>query len=81
LRSAADPQPALARRSLCVPQAPEVKAKLVAQAMYPAVPCGADFAVFLRVQYDDFGRIIQEANIKAERAGVISARRPINPPC
>ncbi len=27
-------------------QAPEVKAKLVAQGMYPAVTCGADFTVF-----------------------------------
>jgi tripartite-type tricarboxylate transporter receptor subunit TctC len=47
-------------------QAPDVKAKLVAEGMYPAVTCGTDFAVFLRVQYDDFGRVIHEANIKAE---------------
>jgi tripartite-type tricarboxylate transporter receptor subunit TctC len=47
-------------------QAPEVEAKLVAQGMDPAVTCGADFAVFLRVQYDDFGRVIHEMNIKAE---------------
>jgi tripartite-type tricarboxylate transporter receptor subunit TctC len=47
-------------------QAPEVKAKLVAQGMYPAVTCGADFAAFLRIQYDDFGRVIHEGNIKAE---------------
>jgi tripartite-type tricarboxylate transporter receptor subunit TctC len=47
-------------------QAPEVKAKLVAQGMYPAVTCGADFTAFLRIQYDDFGRAIREANIKVE---------------
>jgi tripartite-type tricarboxylate transporter receptor subunit TctC len=47
-------------------QAPEVEAKLGAQGMYPAVTCGADFTVFLRAQYDDFGRVIHEANIKAE---------------
>jgi tripartite-type tricarboxylate transporter receptor subunit TctC len=47
-------------------QAPEVRAKLVAQGLYPAVTCGADFATFLRVQYDDFGRIIHEADIKVE---------------
>ena len=47
-------------------QAPDVKAKLVAQGMYPAVTCGADFTAFLRIQYDDFGRVISEANIKAE---------------
>jgi tripartite-type tricarboxylate transporter receptor subunit TctC len=45
-------------------QAPEVKAKLLAQAKHPAVTCGADFTVFLRSQYDEFGRAIQEANIK-----------------
>jgi tripartite-type tricarboxylate transporter receptor subunit TctC len=47
-------------------QAPEVNAKLVAQGMYPAVACGADFALFFGVQYGDFGRVIREANIKAE---------------
>jgi tripartite-type tricarboxylate transporter receptor subunit TctC len=39
-------------------QAPEVRQKLVVQGLYPAVICGADFATFLRIQYDDFGRII-----------------------
>jgi hypothetical protein len=34
--------------------------------MYPAVTCGADFTAFLRIQYDDFGRVIHEANIKTE---------------
>ena len=47
-------------------QAPQVKAKLAAQGMYPAVTCGANFTAFLRMQYDDFGRVIQETNIKAE---------------
>jgi hypothetical protein len=47
-------------------QAPEVKAKLLAQGKYPAVTCGADFTVFLRIQYNDFGRAIHEANVKAE---------------
>jgi hypothetical protein len=28
--------------------------------------CGSDFAALLRKQYDDFGRIIREANIKGE---------------
>jgi hypothetical protein len=27
---------------------------------------GADFAAFLRKQYDDYGRVIREANIKVE---------------
>jgi tripartite-type tricarboxylate transporter receptor subunit TctC len=47
-------------------QVPEIKAKLVAQGLYPAGTCGADFAALLRKQYDEFGRVIREANIKAE---------------
>jgi tripartite-type tricarboxylate transporter receptor subunit TctC len=47
-------------------QAPEVRPKLVAQGLYPVDMRGADFAALLRKQYDDFGRVIHEANIKAE---------------
>ena len=47
-------------------QAPEVKPKLVAQGLYPVGTCGTDFAAYIRRQYDDYGRIIREANIKAE---------------
>jgi len=47
-------------------QAPEVKRKLVAQGLFPVGMCGADFGALLRKQYDDFGRSIREANIKAE---------------
>jgi tripartite-type tricarboxylate transporter receptor subunit TctC len=46
-------------------QVPEVKAKLVAQGYNPIGLCGADFAALLRKQHDEFGRIIHEANIKA----------------
>ncbi len=42
------------------------KAKLVTQGLYPAGTCGADFAALLRKQYDEYGRVIREANIKAE---------------
>jgi tripartite-type tricarboxylate transporter receptor subunit TctC len=45
---------------------PEVKAKLVAQGYYPVGLCGPEFATYLRKQYDDYGRAIREANIKAE---------------
>ena len=45
---------------------PEVKAKLVGQGLYPVGSCGADFASYLRKQYDTNGRIIREANIKPE---------------
>jgi tripartite-type tricarboxylate transporter receptor subunit TctC len=47
-------------------QAPEVKARLVALGFYPVGMCGADFAAYMRRQYDEYGRVIREANIKAE---------------
>ncbi|HWF95186.1 MAG TPA: tripartite tricarboxylate transporter substrate binding protein, partial [Xanthobacteraceae bacterium] len=47
-------------------QVPEVKAKLVIQGLYPVGACGSAFGELVRKQYDDFGRIILEANIKAE---------------
>jgi len=47
-------------------QAPEVKAKLVAQGFSPVGMCGADFGALLRRQYKDYGRVISEANIKEE---------------
>ena len=56
----------LADRFTAALQAPEIKRKLVAQVLYPVGMCGADFGALLRKQYDDFGRIIREANIKAE---------------
>jgi hypothetical protein len=31
----------------------------------PVGMCGADFVVYLRKQYDEYGQIIREANIKA----------------
>ena len=47
-------------------QAPEVKPKLALQALSPVAKCGADFAAHLRKQYDDYGRVIRQSNIKAE---------------
>jgi tripartite-type tricarboxylate transporter receptor subunit TctC len=47
-------------------QSPEVRTKLVAQGFYPVAMCGTDFAALVRNQYDDFGRVIREANLKAE---------------
>jgi tripartite-type tricarboxylate transporter receptor subunit TctC len=46
--------------------APEVKEKLAAQEFYPVGACGVDFATYLRKQHDAYGRIIREANIRAE---------------
>ena len=47
-------------------QATETKPKLIAQGHFPVAICGADFAAHLRKQYENYGRVIREANIKAE---------------
>jgi tripartite-type tricarboxylate transporter receptor subunit TctC len=47
-------------------RAPGVASKLAAQGFYPAALCGAEFATLLRKQHGDFGRIIREANIRAD---------------
>jgi tripartite-type tricarboxylate transporter receptor subunit TctC len=44
---------------------PEVTPKLAAQGLFPVGSCGADFAAFTKKQYDDYGRAIRDANIKA----------------
>ena len=46
--------------------APEVKAKLTMQALYPKPICGADFDAHLRRQSELFTRMIRELNIKTE---------------
>jgi tripartite-type tricarboxylate transporter receptor subunit TctC len=47
-------------------QAPGVRPKLALQALSPVAKCGADFTAHLRKQFDDYGRVIREANIRAE---------------
>jgi tripartite-type tricarboxylate transporter receptor subunit TctC len=47
-------------------RAPEVETKLNAQGFISVGSCGADFAELLRKQFDHYGRVIREANIKAE---------------
>jgi tripartite-type tricarboxylate transporter receptor subunit TctC len=47
-------------------QVPEVKLKLANLGLYPVGTCLDDFAAHIRKQYDEYGRIIREANIKAE---------------
>src|SRR5262249_16912186 len=42
----------------------EVKAKLVANGIYPAITCGADHHAFLRSESDEYGRAIREAKIQ-----------------
>jgi tripartite-type tricarboxylate transporter receptor subunit TctC len=43
-----------------------LKQKLVAQGLFPVGVCTTGFASFLRTKYDEYGRAIREANIKAE---------------
>ena len=47
-------------------QVPDVKPKLVNLGLYPVGLCNADFGAHIRKQFDEYGHIIREANIKAE---------------
>jgi tripartite-type tricarboxylate transporter receptor subunit TctC len=47
-------------------QADAVKPRLAAHGMTAVGRCGADFTDFLRINYDNMGRIIREAGIKVE---------------
>ncbi len=44
----------------------EAKDKLIPLGLYPIGICGADFADHIRKQYEAFGRVIREANIKPD---------------
>jgi hypothetical protein len=43
-----------------------MKLKLAARGLFPVKLCGAEYGAMLRKQYDDYGRVIREANIKVE---------------
>jgi tripartite-type tricarboxylate transporter receptor subunit TctC len=45
-------------------ESPEIRAKLAIQGFSAVGICGSDFGSFLRAQYDEYGRVIREANIK-----------------
>jgi tripartite-type tricarboxylate transporter receptor subunit TctC len=47
-------------------RAGEVQPKLAAQGLNPVGRCGAEFADYIRTQYNTIGRTIRDANIKAE---------------
>jgi len=47
-------------------QAPQIKAKYTALGFFAGGECGADYAAVLHKDYDDYGRIIRDANIKME---------------
>ncbi len=46
--------------------APEVQAKLKIQGLSSVMVCGADFAALIHQQYDEYGRLVRDANITAE---------------
>lgn len=46
--------------------APEVNAKLTAQALYPNPKCGADFDAHIARQFDLYARLIPELNIRGD---------------
>jgi tripartite-type tricarboxylate transporter receptor subunit TctC len=56
----------LAEWSTAAMRVPDVRAKLSLQGLDPAPMCGADFGALLNKQYEEYGRIIREANITAE---------------
>jgi tripartite-type tricarboxylate transporter receptor subunit TctC len=45
---------------------PETKATLTAQTYSPVGVCGAEFVTFIHKELEEYGRIVREANIKAE---------------
>ena len=47
-------------------QPADVRAKLANLALYPVGTCLDDFAAHIRKEYDNYGRIIRDANIKTE---------------
>jgi tripartite-type tricarboxylate transporter receptor subunit TctC len=47
-------------------EAPDIKAKLVGQGLYPIGTCGADFAAAYRKDNEALGRVIRTADIKIE---------------
>ena len=47
-------------------KAADIKPKLTLQGLYPVGICGAPFGAHLQKQYEDYERVIREAQIKAE---------------
>jgi tripartite-type tricarboxylate transporter receptor subunit TctC len=47
-------------------QVPDIKAKLIDLDHDPVGMCGSDFGILVRKQFDDYGRVIREANIKPD---------------
>ena len=47
-------------------QAPKIRAKLILQGQFPVGICGNEFAALIREQYEENGRVIGAAGMKAE---------------
>ena len=47
-------------------QAGEVRESLRVQGLDPVGTCGAEFGAYIRKRFDEYGRVIRDANIKAE---------------
>jgi tripartite-type tricarboxylate transporter receptor subunit TctC len=47
-------------------QAADVKPKLIGLGLYPVGTCGDAYAAHIRKQFDEYARVIKEANIKGE---------------
>ena len=45
---------------------PELRSKMVAAGLEPVAICGAEFGAHIRKRYEEYGRVIRSANIKAE---------------
>ena len=63
------PQPALSELMGWFTEAmrsPDIIAKFDTQGLYPAVTCGDGFGAIMRKQYDEYGRVIRESNIKPD---------------
>jgi tripartite-type tricarboxylate transporter receptor subunit TctC len=45
---------------------PEVESKLATLGLYPVEQCGTDFSAHIKKQFEEYGRVIRDANIKAE---------------
>jgi tripartite-type tricarboxylate transporter receptor subunit TctC len=61
-----EPLARLARWFTDAMRAPDLRAKLINEGFSPVGTCGAEFAALLRKQFDAYGRVIRDANIKAE---------------
>jgi tripartite-type tricarboxylate transporter receptor subunit TctC len=56
----------LARSFTTALHAPEIKAKLAVLGHESVAMCGAEFAAYLHKKFEEYGRVIREANLKAE---------------